>query len=175
MLTHYLYQLLLIVTILGTRAFSPLATRTTARLFASRPVCAVPGSLFEDPSGWFQHKMEVMGDKREITLYHILIKNDSDHYNPDKYAGDAESKLREIKQNIETNEEGCNIEVFAQAARDFSQDATTNTRGGRLGKFKRGQLEINVDDAAFNGEVGQVIGPVRSLYGMHLLWVMDRA
>ena len=174
-MTTYLYQLLLAAAffLAGTSSFAPVAS--TTRRFQSIRTCAVPGSIFEDPSGWFQHKMEVMGDKREVELYHILLKNDSSHYNPDGYAGDATAKLNEIKESIETNEEGCNIEVFAQAAREYSQDPTTNQRGGRLGKFKRGQLEVNVDDAAFNGQVGQVIGPVRSMYGMHLLWVLDRA
>ena len=118
--------------------------------------------------------MDVMGDKREVTLYHILLKNDSNHYNPDGYLNDATTRVNDIKKIIETSEAGCNIEVFSEAAREFSQDGSTRTKGGRLGKFKRGQLEIHVDDAAFNGEVGKVIGPVRSMYGVHLLWVEDR-
>ena len=153
-----------------TSAFAP--AYQSAR--GSCPTRAVPGSIFEDPGGWFQHKMEVMQDKREVELYHILFKNDSNHYNPDGYLAEARNRANSVKASIESNEAGCNVEAFAEAAREHSDDPSSKKRGGRLGKFKRGVLDVNVDDAAFNGDVGAVIGPVQSIYGVHLLWVMDK-
>lgn len=133
---------------------------------------AVPGSIFEDPEGWFKNKVEVLTDKRELTLYHILLVNDSNHYTPDSYLTTATAKLEELKTTIAAN--GDNIEAFQEVAKEYSGDKTSARNGGFLGQFKRGQLDLHVDDAVFNGDIGQVIGPVRSFYGMHLLWVSDR-
>ena len=38
----------------------------------------------------------------------------------------------------------------------------------------RGQMVPPFDDAVFNGEVGEVVGPINTLYGGHLIWVTER-
>jgi parvulin-like peptidyl-prolyl isomerase len=134
---------------------------------------AVPGSIFEDPAGWFQHKMEVMADKRQITLYHILIRDTNSRKNPMviKEATDTLEGLKATISALESPE--AQLKAFSAAASEISTDTTSAGKGGFLGSFQRGQLEINVDDAVFNGDVESVLGPVRSMYGMHLFWVAE--
>jgi parvulin-like peptidyl-prolyl isomerase len=72
-----------------------------------------------------------------------------------------------LKENIP------NDSVFIEAAKIYSQDAT-NTRGGDLGYFQHGKMLHEFDSAAFAAPVGEVVGPLRTTYGYHLIRVTDR-
>ncbi|MDT0630671.1 peptidylprolyl isomerase [Rubrivirga litoralis] len=84
-------------------------------------------------------------------------------------AGQAE-RAREVKQQIESGQLS-----FEQAARQFSTDESNKDRGGELGWFGRGQLNPEFEQAAFAAPLGQVVGPVETPYGVHLIEVEDRA
>lgn len=67
---------------------------------------------------------------------------------------------------------------FADAAKQYSQDAQTKDNGGDLGFWAKGELagQINqaFEDAAFSTAVGQVSAPVQSQYGFHIIDVTDK-
>ncbi|MDT7856245.1 peptidyl-prolyl cis-trans isomerase [Rubrivirga sp. S365] len=84
-------------------------------------------------------------------------------------AGQTE-RAREVKQQIESGQLS-----FEQAARRFSTDESNKDRGGELGWFGRGQLNPEFEQAAFAAPLGQVVGPVETPYGVHLIEVEDRA
>ncbi len=67
---------------------------------------------------------------------------------------------------------------FADAAKQFSQDAQTKDNGGDLGYWAKGELaaQINqaVEDAAFSTAVGQVSAPIQSPYGFHIIETTDK-
>ncbi len=58
---------------------------------------------------------------------------------------------------------------FAKLAEDNSADRASAVRGGDLGYFKRGQMVKPFDEAVFNMKLGQVVGPVRSRFGYHII------
>ncbi|MGM0411720.1 MAG: SurA N-terminal domain-containing protein [Pseudomonadota bacterium] len=60
-------------------------------------------------------------------------------------------------------------EDFAELAREHSEDRATASEGGDLGWFTRDDLDPAVTDAAFGMEPGEVVGPVRSEFGYHLV------
>lgn len=64
--------------------------------------------------------------------------------------------------------------TFADAAKKYSLDTGSATSGGELGWFTRGQMVQQFSDAAFNGKVGQIVGPVQSQYGWHLIEIQGQ-
>lgn len=65
-------------------------------------------------------------------------------------------------------------ESFEKLAEELSIDARTKTKGGDLGWFREGQMMPEINTAAMNAAVGEVVGPVMSRSGAHLLEVMEK-
>ena len=64
-------------------------------------------------------------------------------------------------------------ESFAKLAQDYSE-CSSRKRGGSLGWFGRGQMVPAFEEAAFEAEKGQVVGPVKTQFGWHLIQVKDK-
>ncbi|MGD1066538.1 MAG: peptidylprolyl isomerase [Vulcanimicrobiaceae bacterium] len=56
-------------------------------------------------------------------------------------------------------------------AKQYSTDPSTKDKGGELGFFGRGQMVPAFQDAAFAAKVGQIVGPVKSPFGYHIIQV----
>jgi len=89
----------------------------------------------------------------KVRAAHILVK--------------GEGKAKEIFEKINTGES------FAELAKKFSE-CPSRKRGGDLGWFGRGQMVREFEKAAFEGEKGSVVGPVKTQFGWHLIKVMDK-
>ena len=63
---------------------------------------------------------------------------------------------------------------FQEYAREYSK-CPSGQNGGDLGSFSRGQMVPAFEDAAFDGPIGKVIGPVRTQFGYHLIWVTRKS
>ena len=46
-------------------------------------------------------------------------------------------------------------------------------KGGNLGWFGRGMMVREFEDAAFSGKKGQIIGPVKTQFGYHVIRIDD--
>ena len=95
----------------------------------------------------------------QVHARHILLRVDG---NEDEVVAKAESILEEIRGGRD----------FAEAAREYSE-GPTQSRGGDLDYFGRGQMVPEFEDAAFNTEIGGVTGPVKTQFGYHLIKVED--
>lgn len=78
---------------------------------------------------------------------------------------DSEEKCNEILASINAGEK-----TFEDAAKEFSS-CPSGQRGGDLGEFGKGQMVKEFEDAAFAAEIGQVVGPVQTQFGCHLIKV----
>ncbi|HVE99110.1 MAG TPA: peptidylprolyl isomerase [Mycobacteriales bacterium] len=65
-------------------------------------------------------------------------------------------------------------EDFATLARTFSTDPGSKERGGNLGSNPRGTFFRPFEEAVFSARVGQVVGPVQTEAGWHVIKVLKR-
>jgi len=63
---------------------------------------------------------------------------------------------------------------FAALARQYSQDPGSAQQGGDLGWFGKGMMVKPFEDAAFKAGIGQVVGPVRTQFGLHIIKVLGK-
>jgi foldase protein PrsA len=104
----------------------------------------------------------------EIRASHILVRVDSS--GPDAAAKDKAAKDK-IEKALAEIKEG---KDFAEVAKQYSEDPGTAQNGGDLGVFGRGRMVKEFEDAAFAAKVGEVVGPIKTTYGYHLIKVTER-
>jgi parvulin-like peptidyl-prolyl isomerase len=63
---------------------------------------------------------------------------------------------------------------FAALARQHSKDPSNASKGGELGWFSKGRMVPQFEQAAFAARVGEVVGPVRTAFGLHIIKVTGR-
>ncbi|MGC8595351.1 MAG: peptidylprolyl isomerase [Candidatus Kryptoniota bacterium] len=63
---------------------------------------------------------------------------------------------------------------FAVLAKDNSADTYSAQKGGDLGFFNRGMMVREFEQAAFDARVGEIVGPVRTRFGYHIIKVTER-
>jgi foldase protein PrsA len=66
---------------------------------------------------------------------------------------------------------------FGDKAKQYSEDKTTRDSGGELGFFDRGRAEKLSPELAkvfFELQPGQISGPVKSQYGYHLIYLVEK-
>lgn len=63
---------------------------------------------------------------------------------------------------------------FQKLAEQLSRDPSAKNNRGELGYFTRDQLAEDFTKAAFTASVGEIVGPVKTTYGYHVIRVMDK-
>lgn len=81
---------------------------------------------------------------------------------------DSEEKCNEILAQIVNGEK-----EFEAAAKE-SSSCPSGANGGSLGEFGKGQMVKEFEDAAFAAEIGQIVGPVKTQFGYHLIKVENK-
>ena len=87
-----------------------------------------------------------------INASHILVKTETE----------ALACLTDIKH-------GKSFESLAQE----KSLCPSKKRGGSLGWFGRNQMVPEFEKAAFSGKKGQIVGPVKTPFGYHLIRIND--
>ena len=92
---------------------------------------------------------------------HILIE-----FGDDKAAAlkKAEGILAEVKADPSK---------FAAVAEKESQDPGSASQGGDLSFFGKGVMTKAFEDAVFNAKKGDIVGPVETEFGYHIIYVTD--
>lgn len=67
-----------------------------------------------------------------------------------------------------------NGEKFSNLANEYSEDPSVKNNNGDLGYFDRNAMVKQFSDAAFGAQIGEIVGPVKSPYGLHLIYVEDK-
>ncbi|MGB2869262.1 MAG: peptidylprolyl isomerase [Bacteroidota bacterium] len=77
-------------------------------------------------------------------------------------------KARDLARRARSGED------FAKLARENSQDFGSGSQGGELGWNGKGGWVKPFEDAAFKARVGEIVGPIRSQFGWHIIKVTGR-
>jgi peptidyl-prolyl cis-trans isomerase C len=80
---------------------------------------------------------------------------------------DQKEKADEVKNQLEDGGD------FAELAKEFSQDPGSAEQGGDLGCIGRGESVANFEEAVFNAKKGEIVGPVETEFGYHVIEVTD--
>ena len=80
---------------------------------------------------------------------------------------DTEELAKEVAEEIK------NGMTFSDAATKYST-CPSKAQGGNLGKFGKGQMVPEFEEAAFNLEIGKVSEPVKTQFGYHLIQVEEK-
>lgn len=90
---------------------------------------------------------------KKVHAAHILVKDEAQ----------AKNLVQELKM-------GGN---FADLAKKFSK-CPSGRKGGDLGWFGRNEMVPEFEKAAFGGRKGDIVGPVRTQFGWHIIQVIDQ-
>ena len=101
-------------------------------------------------------------EETAVRASHILLRSAEENE-------DMRNQLVDIGARIRSGEAD-----FAEMARQYSEDASAS-QGGDLGWFGPGQMVAPFENAAFAADVNEVVGPVKSDFGYHLIQVAARA
>lgn len=78
---------------------------------------------------------------------------------------EAKAKAEEIRKKLVAGGS------FEELAKSESDDTVAGSRGGDLGTFRRGQMVEEFEKAAFGAKAGEIVGPVRTQFGYHIIKV----
>jgi peptidyl-prolyl cis-trans isomerase D len=106
------------------------------------------------------------GTREERRASHILVTAPADAKDDVKKA--AEAKAKDIADQVRKNPKS-----FAEIAKKESQDPGSAGQGGDLGFFARGAMVKPFEEAAFAAKKGEIVGPVKSDFGYHVILVTD--
>lgn len=98
----------------------------------------------------------------QVHARHILLRTGKDR-TPDE----AKKELEQIRKRIEAGAD------FSKLASQVSEDPGSRDKGGDLGFFGREDMVAPFSDAAFSAKVGEIVGPVETPFGVHLIQVLE--
>jgi peptidyl-prolyl cis-trans isomerase D len=99
----------------------------------------------------------------QVRARHILLRVDDK-----RSAEEARRQVEAIRQRLAAGED------FAAIAQAVSEDPASAPRGGELGLFGRGQMVGEFEQAAFAAQPGELVGPVQTSFGYHLIQVEEK-
>ena len=79
----------------------------------------------------------------------------------------AKAKAEDLKKQIAAGAS------FEDLAKKESDDTGSGAQGGELGEFGRGQMVPEFEKAAFDAKPGEVVGPIRTQFGWHIIKVEE--
>ncbi len=112
---------------------------------------------------WYDEHKGDFTQEEQVRARHILVM-----VNDQRSDAQARQLAAAARQRITGGAD------FAAVAREVSEDPASKTNGGDLGYFGRNRMVKEFENAAFGAQPGQLVGPVKSSFGYHLLEVTDK-
>ncbi len=107
--------------------------------------------------------------KKELNVSHILLMFDANMSPRDTL--EMYNEMLIIKKEITSR-----AKTFARAANAYTDDRDPNSKekvDGNIGYITAFNTIYPFETAAYNAEIGEVVGPIKTIYGYHLILVED--
>lgn len=105
-------------------------------------------------------KAQAEAEASQVLAFHILVP--------------TEAQANEIREDIMKGQTRSEIfSNFTSTARKYSK-CPSGADGGKLGWFGRGEMVRAFENAAFSIPTGTVSEPVKTQFGWHLIYVVNR-
>jgi len=117
-----------------------------------------------ESKAYYDKNPQMFKQPEQIKASHILIKVDAKADEAKK--AEARKKIEEVQQKL--NDGG----DFAALAKEYSE-GPSNTKGGDLGYFRRGQMVKPFEEAALALKPNEVSDIVETRFGYHIIKVYD--
>lgn len=118
----------------------------------------------EKVKAYYDSHPEFFKKPASVTASHILIKVKEDATEAEK--AEALKKIKKVQERLNKGED------FAEVAKEASEGPTA-ARGGKLGKFTKGQMVPSFEEVAFSLEPGKISDIVETKYGYHIIEVQE--
>ena len=114
---------------------------------------------------YYKQNLDQYRVQNRVHVEHILLKT----------TGKTDAEVAEIRKKAEdvlakVRKGG----KFEDLAKQFSEDDTTKVKGGDLGWIIKGQTVPEFEQAAFALKPGEVSGLVKSMFGFHIIKMVER-
>lgn len=106
-----------------------------------------------------EQRLDESGVVRTAHVYHVMARDSSA----------ADSLLREILAAPVSSR----LDALKAVARKATIDEASKKSGGDLGTLTEGQLDRTFETAVFSATPGKVVGPFRSKFGWHVVYVSE--
>ena len=120
-------------------------------------------------NGYYTAHRDSFNTDEQADLYYVKFSKEATAADEQFYR----QELLDIRSRIE-NAATPLAEAFADEAKIESDDETSALQGGDLSWFARGAMVGPFDSAAFEMPVGTVSEPVKTTFGLHLIYVEAR-
>lgn len=107
---------------------------------------------------FYEESRDIFQSPARVRCSHILIKGTGE---------ESEHKARKLRKLI------TNADDFNRFSKDYS-DCPSNAACGDIGWFHKGKMIPEIDEVAFNMQIGEISQPFKSAYGFHILMLTDR-
>ncbi|MGB8954683.1 MAG: peptidylprolyl isomerase [Tumebacillaceae bacterium] len=108
----------------------------------------------QEVKDYYDKNKETMGEQEQLKARHILVKD--------------EAKANELFAKLKANPND-----FEKLAKENSEDPGSKDKGGLLEPFGKGVMVPEFEQAAFAAKVNELVGPVKSEFGYHIIQVME--
>ena len=117
----------------------------------------------DDIKTFYEQNLQRFSTPEERRASHILIA-----VNNEKTDADAKKEADEIYKQLQADPS-----KFAQLAKSKSADPGSARQGGDLGFFQKGMMVPEFDNAVFSGKKGDLLAPVKTQFGYHIIKIVD--
>jgi peptidyl-prolyl cis-trans isomerase D len=111
--------------------------------------------------GIFKTKKAGLSQKEQVQANHILLKTTADNE-------------KEVLKKITALSKRLTTKNFIKLANKNTEDSSGKKNGGDLKWFARKAMVPEFEKAAFSAKKNSIVGPVKTKFGYHLIWVRNK-